>query len=76
MIHSHAILLAGKQTKAFKAVSTAKPPYAIIFQSFQSASFSIGICSALLLSLIFYVWLRAIFSQNYFLTLRNAAMHC
>lgn len=30
-----------------------KPPYAIIFQSFQSASFSIGIYSASLLSLIF-----------------------
>ena len=30
-----------------------KPPYATIFQTFQSASFSIGIYSALLSSLMF-----------------------
>ena len=51
MVHSHAILPAPSPYFSFKAVS--KPSYAIIFQSFQSASFSISIYSAPLLSLMF-----------------------
>ena len=48
--------------------------YAIIFQSFQSASFSIGIYSCPIIE--FDVWRRAIFKLNCFLTLRNPALHC
>ena len=51
-----------------------KPPYAIIFQSFQSASFSVGIYSSPITE--FDVWRRAILKLDCFLTLRNPALHC
>ena len=51
-----------------------KPPYAIIFQSFQSASLSIGIYSCPINE--FDVWRRAIFKLDCFLTLRNPALYC
>ena len=59
MVHSHAILPAPSPYFSFKAVS--KPLYAIIFQSFQSASFSIAISYPII---EFDVWCHAIFSKH------------